>query len=372
MAIDEPNDFEALRRRVVMLEAALEAVIGVDLPWSGRDSDYYFDKNFSRRDRRPRLPDDFRYFIDRLYDRREQVFRETFDRIGELGSAQKDISQKLEALHNFTSEQLGQTQRELSLIDARTRLGAAELHQWLANQTLGLIEQEMRTTRFLPMRAYLSDVPQNGLDELTAAIDSFIETFGFEVSDEFPEIIGSWFKKWFVRTKEVASQPEVADRLAKIERALELKGLGAPQAEIDSKQAGAIAALTTSLANVPSAAIQVGSILFLKLTIDGNAVVQARNLSQKELIIIENNQDLLNSPSTIMTKLAKLCPKEVPSTKMNDDAHPTPVLDLPLGIWERMQKGAGTPPLPKEASITPRLPYASGKPPGSSDDEKAT
>lgn len=368
MAIDNPEDFEALRRRVDMLSELLEAILGAEVPRAGVETGYYFDKRFSSQGRKSRFPENIRYIIDRYYFRREQVFAEAFGRIGDLRSVQEETSKKLSALEAFTTDQLTEAQHSLSVIESRTRAGAAELHQWLAIQTLGLVQEETRTTRFLPMRAYLSDIPENGLDELTVAINGLIETFGFEVSDEFPEVLGSWFKKWFVRTKDLASKPEVNDRLAKIERAIELKGLGSPQAEIDSKQAGAIAALNTSLANVPSAAIQVGSILYLKLTVDGSPVVQARNLTQKELIILENNQDLLNSPSTIMTILSKMCPKD---NLENIDSHLPQKSEIKglSDIWQRKGEESPQSSSPLLAPITPRLPYAGSPPPKLGDDD---
>ena len=173
-----------------------------------------------------------------------------------------------------------------------------------------------------------------------------------------------------MRTKEVASQPEVADRLAKIERALDIKGLGTPQAEIDNKQAGAIAALTTALANTPSAAIQVGSILYLKLTINGDAVVQARTLTQRELIVLESNQNLLNSPATIMTELSRLCPMQVNSF----DADVRSILstrqqEVP-DMWNGMQVNGGKKHDPMNVPAVPRIPFFGEQPRDLNDEDR--
>lgn len=369
MASDEPEDLEALRRRVAVLEAMLETILGADVAWSELDADFPSSRKY-RKDRSRRPSDQMYYLIDRYYHRRERAFFLTLDRIEELRSVQSGMARELAEMGKVAANQAEQTKREIASLDALTRSGAAELHQWLAIQTLGLTAHETRVTRYLPMRAYLSDIPENGLGALTDAIDRFIETFGFEVSDEFPEVRGSWFKKWFVRTKEAASQPEVAERLAKVERALEMKGLGTPQAEIDSKQAGAIAALITSLVNVPSAAIQVGSILFLKLTIDGQAVVQARTLTQRELIVLENNQDLLNSPTTIMTKLAKLCSKEAPSFKGSLATGSSPTLSDALDIWGTSQANRGKKRDPENPPAILRLPHLGSEARDLSDDDK--
>ena len=360
MPIEGPDDFEALRRRITVLEAMLETILGADLPWSRLDYRFASSRKPYEDSLRSGLPEEMYELVERYHHRRERVFLLTLEQIDDVRSAQRDTSRELANLGKVTADQANQTKQDLASLEARVQSGAAELHQWLAIQTLGLIEQESRVTRFLPMRAYLSDIPANGLSAFTEAIDNLIETFGFEVSDEFPEICGSWFKKWFVRTKEVASQPEVADRLAKIERALEMKGLATPQAEIDSKQASAVAALTTSLANVPTAAIQVGSILYLKLTIDDQAVVQARTLTQRELIVLENNQDLLNSPTTILIQLAEFCSKEAHSFDGAAAVRPSRSLNAAPDIWAGAQPDGGKKHPSAHLPAIPSLPYSGG------------
>jgi hypothetical protein len=160
---------------------------------------------------------------------------------------------------------------------------------------------------------YLSDTPNNAIGRVTAAVDHMLGAFGFGFADEFPEVRGSWFKKWFARGQEIMTQPEVAQRLKQLERAVQLQGLGQPQADIDAKQAGAVAELMKALADVPNAALQVGSILLIKLTSDKGPTVQVRTLTQQELIHLENNQNLLNSPADLLERLALLCQPKPPA-----------------------------------------------------------
>jgi hypothetical protein len=173
-------------------------------------------------------------------------------------------------------------------------------------QSLGLDLTHVRIRRYVPLRVYLSDANDNLVESVSTAINEVAGGFGFEISDEFPETLGSWFKNWFVKTKEVASQPEVAERLQKIERALQLKGLDLPQAEVDQKQANAAAKLMKAVEHVPNAAIQVGSILLVKLPSPNGPIIQIKTLTQRELIAIENDQTLLSSPDTLLQKLANL------------------------------------------------------------------
>jgi hypothetical protein len=142
-------------------------------------------------------------------------------RIEELEAAQRVISASLEAANrDFSSriQEISESSRSLS----------KETHAWLSVETLGLAMSEVKVARFIPLRVYISEDDPGLVQSLATSLDELIRAFEFEFSDEFPETKGSWYKKWFARTKDLATQPEVAERLGKLERALELKGLGVP------------------------------------------------------------------------------------------------------------------------------------------------
>lgn len=326
MAIDYPEEFEELRRRIELLEAMLSAIIDADgydlrefLKYGRSRDDDYFGKFFSKRSRRPQMPEDFRRLIDRYYYRREEAFREILFRIDHSDERQDNTNKRISSAVNDIGEAASQLRGDVDRLDSLININSSEMHRWLSLQSLGLDLAEINITRYVPMRVYISEVPEGGVESVSAAINQFIENFGFEISDDFPGEDGSWFKKWFVKTKDVVSQPEVKERLGKIERALELKGLGLPQAEIDAKQMGAISELNKSLENIPSAAFQVGSLLYVKIQIDGQSTVMARTLTQSEMIVLENNQGLLSSPATCMSKLAKLCRKHTANNEGKSD-----------------------------------------------------
>jgi hypothetical protein len=186
--------------------------------------------------------------------------------------------------------------RQLNYVAHERDKLSAEAHQWLSLQSLGIETSEVRLTRFIPLRVYLSEVPEHGVETVDGAVTDLAKVFGFEIADDFPGIQGSWYKKWFARTKRAVTHPEVIKRLDKIERAIELQNLQIPQAEVDGKQAEAVINLMKSIENVPSAAIQVGSILLIKVQTTAGPILQVRTLTQNELIQLENNQKLLCRP----------------------------------------------------------------------------
>lgn len=95
-------------------------------------------------------------------------------------------------------------------------------------------------------------------------------------------------------------------RLEKIERAVELKGLGQPQADIDKTQSQAIASLLEAVEKIPNAAIQAGSIILVKTTLTSGPTIKVKTLSQRELIHLENNQKLLLSPADLLENLSSI------------------------------------------------------------------
>jgi hypothetical protein len=181
-----------------------------------------------------------------------------------------------------------------------------DLHCYLAVQSFGLDLASVPLPRFIPIRVYLSEASRDVIDAVVRAVEGMSYAFGFVVSEEFPAEKGSWWKKWFVKTKEALTQPEVQQRLDKLERALELTGLMQPQANVDKIEAEAAATLIKAVEDVPNVAIQTGSLLLVKTTRKrGGKCVQVRTLTQREMIHLERHQDMLSSPATILERLTE-------------------------------------------------------------------
>lgn len=280
-----PQDPRSLAQRVRRLEFLFFSLL-LTLGDEGDDEDLWFEfRHFFRRSRDRDFFDEpgFEIFLDRMFERRRRSQPESL------------------------LSQVAQLQHEIRTLKAATESVQIEMHSLLAIQALGLPSELVQSTRFVPVRAYIDETPDGAINAISNAISEVLIAYGFTVADEFPEIKGSWFKKWFAKSKEVLSQPEVIERLEKIERAVELKAIDKPQADVDEKQAGAIAKLIKSLEKVPNAAVQAGSVLVVKLTTPKGAVIQARTLSQEEMVELENNQLLLQDPSDVLCKLTAAC-----------------------------------------------------------------
>ena len=154
--------------------------------------------------------------------------------------------------------------------------------------------------RALPVSLYLEDAEDKL--EVQGALMKVLEAFDIEVRDLWPEIRGSSFRSFLARTRTSMRSPEVRTRLAKIERAVELQALHKVQAEVDAAQGDAVAKLITALGSTPTAMIQIGSVLLMK--IDGEVIV--RNLTQLELLHLERNPALLRVPAEALHELQRL------------------------------------------------------------------
>jgi predicted metal-dependent hydrolase len=324
-----PPEPSSLLRRVRRLELMLfSALLAID---DEEDESLWFEfRNLFRRGRDRDFLDDpqFDFLLSRLSrSRGRQVVPEKLlEEVSELKGVSSRVQylvetqqDQMEALQNRFEELLEQ----FEVLNSKTNTAQIETHSLLAIQALGLPTEKIQSIRYVPVRAYIDKTPPGAIGLISDAIAEVLAAYGFSVADEFPEIKGSWFKKWFAKSKEVLSQPEVLERLEKIERAVEIKAIDKPQSEIDEKQASAIAKLVKALDKVPNAAVQAGSVLVVKLDTPKGPVIQARTLSQGEMVELENNQLLLQDPSEVLKKLTAACnqAKRLPPAKtIREDA----------------------------------------------------
>jgi hypothetical protein len=173
---------------------------------------------------------------------------------------------------------------------------------YLTAQSLGLNLNEVPLRRFVAASVYTSS--DENVAEMWAAVERLLAAMGFVVAEDLPARRGSWFKQFVAKSKETLAQPEVNERLQKIEHALELAKIQKTQADVDAKEAEAASALIAALCDTPNAACQIGSILLLKITDDHGTRLVTRTLTPAEMIHLAKNQHLLNSPADLLAALA--------------------------------------------------------------------
>jgi hypothetical protein len=228
-----------------------------------------------------------------------------------LNRMQKQIDLLSKLVQELRRElQNSYAQLDSSLISNNRNL-QAELHTYLSAISSGMNIQDIPLCRYIPVRVYLSNGNSFDFKSVTKALNAVLKTLDLSISDEFPVEQGSWRQQFFAKTNEAVTQPEIAERLQKIERALELQGLHQPQSQVDKNEAEALSMILSSLEKVPSAIIQVGSFVIIKsANSQGEPHVFARTLSQNEMIFIEKNQHLLKAPQELFNHLSELDEEE--------------------------------------------------------------
>jgi len=227
-------------------------------------------------------------------------------------SEEKNFNQ-LEMIHDELKKLQYDQRKEFEILSlnsekmfSRIESLSAEFHESLIPKSFGINTNDYPIRRFIPIKIYLSEYPGEYITEVITSINKFVESIGFSFVDEFPSKRGSWIKSWFGKSKEIMTHDDFKSRFEKAERALELAALDKVQSEVNKNNAEAASNLLKSLDSSDDAALQVGSMLLVKLTNNGKSAVVLRQLTNNEMILLEKNQSLLSNPSIIIQKLEEL------------------------------------------------------------------
>lgn len=281
--VDEPYAYELLRRlrRTGRFREAL-----------GPEIDELFDRVVFRS--RPRLVDEIREALSFSFSRLAGTL--------EHGSEQSNYAARaVERLQ----QQLDEMKAQLDRLRQFTDYAAADLYDLTWLLSVGADVASARITRHVPARIYFAEsVSSDDRSAVVSALDDLMREAGLDLTEQLPDEEGSWWKRLIFRTKTALNQDEVQMRLRKAERAVEAHYLAKPEAEANNLQASGAAALIAALAATENAAIQVGSLLIIKVTdTAGKCIVLARTLTPDELKRLEENQSILRQPERVLELL---------------------------------------------------------------------
>ncbi|MGH8549866.1 MAG: hypothetical protein ACRERU_14925 [Methylococcales bacterium] len=222
------NDLEYLRRRLSRLERLVLALFSSEAWYSDEeltDELFHMLRRFYERGR-DRDPE-FLFLFERLLHRAPSEIRHRFDqrlvslakKTDEAGSTiyklQIRFEEQVAAFRTSIDDAVGQVSSNLASSREEHSELRQDVHQFLVLQSLGLDLSEIPLPRFVPIRVYLSEADQKHTRSVSNAVRHLLDTFGFAISDDFPEESGSWWKKWFAKTKDATTQPEVIERLSR-------------------------------------------------------------------------------------------------------------------------------------------------------------
>jgi hypothetical protein len=245
---------------------------------------------------------------------REHKTREELDVIPETGSRIDKLEWQQRALFKHW-ESLSATAREQRklLESLRQQLtSAVDMMATLHRENVELLSvlsdsdalADERFRRVVPTSLYTSTDEPEVTDAIEKAATDVTGAVGFSVFDDQGAQSGSWIKRFFLRANEELARPEVQDRLAKVERALELKHLDTPQSKIDLDLSKAAINLRKALEGTPEGIISIGSLFAVKQTINGKAKLAILSLTQEQMQLVKSNPQMQTDPAIFHALIA--------------------------------------------------------------------
>lgn len=156
----------------------------------------------------------------------------------------------------------------------------------------------------ISVAVYVDAKEEDVSNRVITAVDQLVEAMGYDgpLDEEIER--GSIFRRSRAKAKQVLTSPELQARLVKIERAIELAGLELNQAQVDQREADAVARLLSELRDVPRACVRAGSVVVAKFTTPDGPVIVARTLSQVEIRALEQFPEVQRHPENLLEALA--------------------------------------------------------------------
>ncbi|ACZ90502.1 hypothetical protein [Streptosporangium roseum] len=131
------------------------------------------------------------------------------------------------------------------------------------------------------------------------ALVDLAAAFGWTVEPDSRPIIGSFFQRLTMWTKDVATSATAKEIAEEVRRGIELATIHSQQADNDNRQAEAVAKLVQSLEGTDKAVMLVGSILIMKD--DGRLSV--RTLTQRQLMFLDRHATSVTDPAAVLQAL---------------------------------------------------------------------
>jgi hypothetical protein len=150
---------------------------------------------------------------------------------------------------------------------------------------------------------FLETDDSHAINRVVDSLDHLVEILGYEGPYDVETDRGSFIRRSRALLLRGLSSREVRERLVKVERALELAGLDARQAEVDIKTAEAVAKLLAALKDVDRAVARAGSVLLIKYPTPQGSVVLTRTLSQLEVRALERYPEIQLNPENTLKAL---------------------------------------------------------------------
>lgn len=172
---------------------------------------------------------------------------------------------------------------------------------------LGLDREDLPFTRIMSLDLYAdTHLPESFVD---MRVRWALSAQGFETIVEESASRGSIRKKWWARSVSPMTRAQFREAMELLGRAAELHQLDFVQSQVDEKNALTMKHLLDAVKDAPNAAMRDGAVLIVKRTgDDGRCSIAGITLTQRQLLALHRNPDLLDRPADILRELKQIDP----------------------------------------------------------------
>lgn len=180
------------------------------------------------------------------------------------------------------------------------------LKSYIFNEISKPVNNTVQEIQNIPVTIYIDTNNPTQIFKVYSAVLDFLSSIDFISNIELKPVKGSWFKRLVASSRSAITSNEVTDRLKEAEYGVEVNTILKPQSEVDKNNSEALLNILKSIENIPNAAIRIGSLIVVKVTNrSGEANIQVRTLSIKELHLLNKKPELLSRPSEVLNALAR-------------------------------------------------------------------
>nr|WP_316348351.1 DEAD/DEAH box helicase family protein [Desulfuromonas acetoxidans] len=131
----------------------------------------------------------------------------------------------------------------------------------------------------------------------------FVASLGIEFVSEGEFFQGSWVRRGVEFLKKVSKTDESKEVFEKGKKAIELATIEKLQSEVNKNNAEAAAAFLNSVRDIPQIAVRMGSLVIIKVVIDGVPQAVATVLTTDQLIVVERDPAIMHRPEELLKKV---------------------------------------------------------------------
>lgn len=213
------------------------------------------------------------------------------------------LEENLEAV-NLKLESQAKYENQLNFIEKEFLNHEEKLRELDFQNLLKPENQNLSIQRMFPIKIYLSN--SKAETKVLLALKEIAEEGNFSVEAILPPVYASFFQDLWGKSKDAITHPEMIERFEKIERALELEKIEKQQAEVTLSAASAFKTLHEAMKETKEGVMYLGSIIYIKFVdVDGETRVFSMSLSQKQIIMLNNNPQILKNPGKVLDFLTE-------------------------------------------------------------------